>query len=126
MTMYQDFLKLALGELDHRYRGLGHSELDAALREHVAACRVALAAVRSGTDPSSAIAAQVNYNAALIRLGRARGIECDIAGFTGPKFARPTLEAALLVGGPGPASTAQAAAEPRAPSDLDRESPARV
>ncbi len=99
MTMYQEFLGYALDELDRSQHSLGGSDVESAALSDVAVYRRNLSEVGRETDPSGAIAANVKYDAALILLARARGIESDLAAFARPEIARAELEASLRASG---------------------------
>jgi hypothetical protein len=95
MTMYQELLGYALDGLDRRHRSLEGSDLESAALNDATTYRQSLSELSRATDASGTIAANVNYDAALILLARTRGIESDLAAFARPEIARAELEASL-------------------------------
>jgi hypothetical protein len=103
MSMYSELLVASLRSTDPARDGAGTTE--AALLSELAACRRDLTralpadAAGGGVDASADIARQVDYDLALIRLCRLRGIDCDPARFTRPLVERRRLEDALVAAG---------------------------
>jgi len=110
MSMYGELLELALGELEEAH-GKPGADLEKALADELERRRRALSRCGAGHDASERIASEVSYDAALVSLCRARGIDWAPSWFDRPALARAHLEAALgsHVTGPVPERCAPAA-----------------
>jgi hypothetical protein len=103
MSMYSELLAASLRSTDPARDGAATTEV--ALLSELAACRRDLTRARpaeaagGGADASADIARQVDYDLALIRLCRLRGIDCDPGRFTRPLVERRRLEEALAAAG---------------------------
>lgn len=110
MSMYRELVDLAVRVLEASHAGLEGAELEAALVQEVEVRRRDLERERLGQEASTAIAAQVGYDALLVSLCRILRIPYDASWFEVPDAARLRLEASLrergiLLGSP-PASAA--------------------
>ena len=94
MTMYVDFLSLAL-------EGWSTDLTRSALIDHALACRIDMLdhGFRRGDSAFDALAVEVVYDRALIRLCDACDIKIELANFTQPRAERSRLEHELVLVG---------------------------